>query len=499
MTKIRLSKKFSFVWVLFWLIFLMKTFECLLPNPHGDPLYYHLVAPKIWAESSLSEMYLDLSHYVQAGYFDLIYFIPFFISESLLKNQIACQFIHFFFSIGLASFFCFHWINHRLWGPLAAISMLTISKDSAFFHYAKNDGALALFSMVTAWLVYRAKYLEKEKGKTSLILTGLLLGIIPGIKMSGLLVVLPLAVYFVWQNRKRVSNILITGSIALLVFAPALAKNYIYTGNILFPVLLSKFPGFLTQPMLEHYSHYYGNPINLETFMIQFQDFLTGKYLFLIHPILMWINYKSGRKYLNFFAWLSITIFVLYIVLNGSLPHPRYFFSCYFLLILFIFLSLKAMSEDPNSGRILRSKISLVLLFIIILSDAKLDLVSLNIKNAVSGHYSLTEKEMIRREIPMTALWEKIEPNDTENVEYIISDWYSSSYYLPRGVRLHSAIQSFGAEFLPNCNTQDDLSRLKSYRYSLLYFEKSNLCYKFVKDRGKLIAELRGIKLYQNH
>ena len=157
------------------------------------------------------------------------------------------------------------------------------------------------------------------------------------------------------------------------------------------------------------------------------------------------------------------------------------------------------MSEDPNSGRILRSKISLVLLFIIILSDAKLDLVSLNIKNAVSGHYSLTEKEMIRREIPMTALWEKIEPNDTENVEYIISDWYSSSYYLPRGVRLHSAIQSFGAEFLPNCNTQEDLSRLKSYRYSLLYFEKSNLCYKFVKDHGKLIAELRGIKLYQNH
>ena len=422
MIKISFPDKISFLWGLFWLVFLMKALECLLPTPHGDALYYHLVAPKIWSVSSWSEMFQDLSHYVQAGYFDLIYFIPFTLSDSLMKNQIAGQFLHFFFSIGLASLLCLRWVNHRIWGPLASISMLTIARDSGFFHYAKNDGALALASLVAAWLIYRAKYLGKDQGKFSLVVIGIMLGLVPGIKMNGLLVVLPLSLYFVWQNRYKVSNIVITGGIALLVFLPVLIKNYIYTGNVFFPALVSRFPGFLTQPMLDHYSYYYGNSMSLETFGIQIRDFLTGKLLFIIHPILMWLNYKSGRSSLNFFAWLSITAFGLYIVFNGSLPHPRYFFPSYFLLVLFIFLSLKARSEDPKTSRFFTAKTTLILLVLIILSDTKLDLLGRNIRDAVTGHYSLTEQEMVRREIPLTALWDKIEANDKEVVDYVISD-----------------------------------------------------------------------------
>jgi len=498
MIKISFPDKISFLWGLFWLVFLMKALECLLPTPHGDALYYHLVAPKIWSVSSWSEMFQDLSHYVQAGYFDLIYFIPFTLSDSLMKNQIAGQFLHFFFSIGLASLLCLRWVNHRIWGPLASISMLTIARDSGFFHYAKNDGALALASLVAAWLIYRAKYLGKDQGKFSLVVTGIMLGLVPGIKMNGLLVVIPLSLYFVWQNRYKVSNIVITGGIALLVFLPVLIKNYIYTGNVFFPALVSRFPGFLTQPMLDHYSYYYGNSMSLETFGIQIRDFLTGKLLFIIHPILMWLNYKSGRSSLNFFAWLSITAFGLYIVFNGSLPHPRYFFPSYFLLVLFIFLSLKARSEDPKTSRFFTAKTTLILLVLIILSDTKLDLLGRNIRDAVTGHYSLTEQEMVRREIPLTALWEKIEANDTEVVDYVISDSHSSSYYLPRGVRLHTAKQSHGAEFLLDCHSQEDLSRLKFYRYSLLSSENSNLCYQFIRDHGTLLTELKGIKLYKN-
>jgi len=498
MNKINIQNRIGILQGCFWLLFIMKGFECLLPHPHGDPLYYHLVAPKIWSESSLSEMFKDLSHYVQAGYFDLVYFIPFLFSESLMYNQIFGQFLHFFFSIGLASVLCLKFVNHKIWGPLAAISMLTISKDSGFFHYAKNDGALALASLIAAWLVYRAKYLEKDFGKWNLVILGIMFGIIPGIKMNGLLVVVPLSLYFLWENRYKLSNIVITGSIAVIVFLPVLLKNYIYTGNIFFPIFVSRFPGSLTQPMLEHYSHFYGNPMNLETFGIQIKDFLTGKLLFIIHPIIMWVNYKSGRKSLNFFSWLSLSTFGLYIVFNGSLPHPRYYFSSYFFLVLFIFLSLKALSEDPKTRHFFNYKISLVILIFFIMSDSKLDLVFANIRDAITGHYTLNEKEMVRREIPMTALWEKIEVNTDETAEYVISDWYSSSYYLPKGVRLHTAKQSHGAEFLLECNNNEDLSRLDSYRYSLLYFESTNLCYQFIKDQGELLTEINGVKLYQN-
>jgi hypothetical protein len=165
---------------------------------------------------------------------------------------------------------------------------------------------------------------------------------------------------------------------------------------------------------------------------------------------------------------------------------------------LFIFLSLKARSEDPKITSFFTTKTGLVLLILIIMSDAKLDLVGRNIRDAVTGHYSLTEQEMVRREIPLTALWDKIEANDSEVVDYVISDSYSSSYYLPRGVLLHTAKQSHGAEFLLDCHSQEDLSRLKSYRYSLLSSENSNLCYQFIRDHGTLLTELKGIKLYQN-
>ena len=476
----------------------MKSLECLLPNPHGDALYYHLVAPKIWSVSSWSEMTKDLSHYVQAGYFDLVYFIPFFVSSSLMKNQVFGQFLHFFFSIGLASLLCLHWVKHWIWGPLAAISMLTIAKDSGFFHYAKNDGALALASLIAAWLIYRARYLSEDGDNYSLITIGFMLGLVPGIKMSGLFVVLPLSLYFVWQNRNKLVNILISGSIALSIFLPILAKNYIYTGNIFFPALVSKFPGFLTQPMIEYYSHFFGNTVNFDTLFTQIKDFMTGKFIFIIHPILIWINFKSGRSSLNFFAWLSMVVFTIFLFFNGSLPNPRFYFASYFLLVLFIFLSLKAMFSDSNSHSFFKNKVIIVSLTVIILSDSKLDLVARNIKDAMVGYYSLTEEEMVRNEIPLTALWDKIEVNNKEIIDYIISDSHSNSYYLPKGVRLHTAKQSHGAEFLLDCRTKKDLYLLRAYRYSLLSNENRNLCYQFIMNHGILLMELEGLKLFEN-
>ena len=138
------------------------------------------------------------------------------------------------------------------------------------------------------------------------------------------------------------------------------------------------------------------------------------------------------------------------------------------------------------------------MLIFLVLSDSKLDLALANARNAVMGHYSLTEKEMLRKEIPMTVLWEKIEMNDSKVVDYIISDWYSSSYYLPKGVRLHTAKQSFGAEFLLKCDHVEELTLLKKYKYSLLYFENNNLCYKFIRKYGILLTELNGLKLFLN-
>ena len=97
-----MKKEESNIFIYFYLFFLLlQATQTLIPYSHGDALYYHLVGPKLWKESNWSSMWEDLSHYAQAGYFDLLYFIPTYFIESKLVNQIVCQFIHFFFSIFL--------------------------------------------------------------------------------------------------------------------------------------------------------------------------------------------------------------------------------------------------------------------------------------------------------------------------------------------------------------------------------------------------------------
>ena len=78
-------------------------------------------------------MWEDLCHYAQAGYFNLLYFIPTYFIELKLVNQIFCQFIHFFFSIFLRSLFVIYIIKDKVWGPIYGVAILTIANDSSFF------------------------------------------------------------------------------------------------------------------------------------------------------------------------------------------------------------------------------------------------------------------------------------------------------------------------------------------------------------------------------
>ena len=147
------NNKDNIFYYIYFFFLLLQASQTLIPYSHGDALYYHLVGPKIWKESNWHSMWQDLVHYAQAGYFDLFYFIPTYFLESKLMIQIVCQFIHFFFSIFLASIFAIYLIKDRIWGPVCGVALLTIANDSSFFYYAKNDGALAFFSLLTTYLI----------------------------------------------------------------------------------------------------------------------------------------------------------------------------------------------------------------------------------------------------------------------------------------------------------------------------------------------------------
>ena len=476
-------KKYNIFYYIYFSFLLLQASQTLIPYSHGDALYYHLVGPKLWKASSWSSMWEDLSHYAQAGYFDLLYFIPTYLIESKLVNQIVCQFIHFFFSIFLGSLFVIYIIKDKVWGPICGIAILTIANDSSFFYYAKNDGALAFFSLLATYLVINKIYNHYP------IITGILIGIIPGIKINGFLIIFPLILVLFYQLYKKETcfhKIFIVGTISVIAVLPQLVKNYIYTGNPFFPGLVSFFPGNLTEPMLQHYGHYYGNSMSVEIFFKQVTDLITGKSIIILTPLIFFYFRKTSNQIL-FYLFIGLSVFLIYIIYNGSLLHPRYYFTSYFLIITSIFLFLNQQN--------ISSKKLIISIFLFTIIDSKLDLSINGIYKIINSYYNLTEEEILNQYIPITKIWNKIDAS--RNTEYIISDYISNSYYLPKNIRLHTAKQSLGADFLITCRDSQEIEKFKKYKYVLITNKNTNYCYEYITKRGKLIINQDDHKLYK--
>ena len=313
--------------------------------------------------------------------------------------------------------------------------------------------------------------------------------------MSGLMVVLPLVSIlslYVIRKKLKISSFIKIGLIAILIFIPHLVKNGYYTGNIFFPAFVSHFPGNLTDPMLYHYSLNYGNHVTITILLAQLNDLFLGKVVFLITPIVIYANYKKNNQNI-LYLYTAISIFLLYIVFNGSLVQPRYFFASYFILTYYIFLSAHNVFELFSS--IKHTKLITIFIFLIVISDSKLDLSINNIVNLSKNITIYSEKELINHYIPFTNLWNKIETTDQH--EYVISDLLSMSYYLPKNVRLHTARQSIGADFLLSCNKVDDLQKLEKYKYVLLRENRNNKCYNLIKEHYEILENVDEHILYK--
>jgi hypothetical protein len=483
-------------------LFFLKSFESLFPFEHGDALYYHLVGAKITYFYSWGEMWKDLLLYIQAGIFDLFYLLPFTVTHSLLKVQMIGQWWHFFCSLGLGSYYLLKELSYSVWGYLAALCLLTISKDSDFFYYAKNDGALAC-SILIAYISL-THFSENKNNIRYLLKLGCYLSLIPLIKMNGVYALFFLYILFILKNKNdegRWRTIIIVSGLITMGVMILFFRNFYYAGNPFFPIFLKHFPGKLSAPMVHHFSTYYGNSMGLSLLGGHLSDLFMGKVIFLAAPFLFFLNYKIKKPELNESFLICMGIFGLYLLTNGSLRHPRYFFACYFLLTYFLFVSLRAHVECMTN---IKSKKKVILLiFLLIVVDSKIDKTFKRNQQVWNNLRTKTDKEIVLENIPfaqfslyMGGLSDSLETKKRP-LFYVISDSLSDSYYLPDGGRLHTSLQTPQAAFLESCTTKENLALLKMYRYAILLHDKDNLCYQQIKNDGRFLVAIRGHSLYQ--
>ena len=98
--------------------------------------------------------------------------------------------------------------------------------------------------------------------------------------------------------------------LSLISLAPQLVKNFVYTGNPLFPGFISILPGNLTASMLDHYNTFYGNTMTSEIFIEQLIDFFSGKSVILLTPIFLFFFRKTNRTILELY-FVGISIFFI--------------------------------------------------------------------------------------------------------------------------------------------------------------------------------------------
>lgn len=213
------------------------------PPTSKDALIHHLAVPKLWIKHGGFYNPPFMSHSYYPMNIELLYLIPL-----MFENDIVPKYIHFSFAVLIAILIYFYLkrkINNTfaLLGVLIFLSTPIIIKLSTT---AYVDLGLLFFSTLSLLTLLRW---QEEDFKTKwLIISAISCGLALGTKYNGLVVLflLTLAVPYLYiRNNKNSSEAIKYGlfyfAISLIVFSPWITKNYLLTGNPIYPFYESIF------------------------------------------------------------------------------------------------------------------------------------------------------------------------------------------------------------------------------------------------------------------
>ncbi len=331
------------------LFILLEIFLAFTPPVARDALIHHLAIPKLWLVHGgfYETPWAGFSYYPMN--LSLLYLVPLYFGNDILPN-----FIHLGFGVGTA-LLLYGYLNKKagrsagLLGALMFISLPTILRTATT---AYVDVGLVFFITLSV-LAY--VYWRDTKYKVSgwLVVSATAMGMALGTKYSALPAwfFLTLALVFLYAKETgrqwpALKYGLLFFVISLVVFSPWLIKNFVLTGNPLYPLLKSFFGNnginvegvysamsgetggsmFRTRQLLWSESMW-------ETLLIPFRFFLQGQdhnpryFDGVLNPVLLFaapfafINKKMQTEKLLF---LSLAVFVILLAFFMDQHRIRY-------------------------------------------------------------------------------------------------------------------------------------------------------------------------------
>jgi len=230
-----------------------------VPPVSRDALTHHLAVPKLFLKHGgiYQIPSIEFSYYPMN--LDLLYLVPLY-----FRNDIIPKYIHFMFAL-LAAGLIYNYLRRRLgsnWGLLGALFFLSLPIIVKLSITVYVDLGLVFFS--TAAIISLLKWIDHRFQLKYLVISATNCGLALGTKYNGLLVLFILALFIPFAfigntkkffdlkkplNKRRLARIQLKAvgfctmfcAIALLVFSPWMVRNYIWTGNPVYPLYDSFF------------------------------------------------------------------------------------------------------------------------------------------------------------------------------------------------------------------------------------------------------------------
>lgn len=233
----------------FILVFLFVRFSfVIIPQSQGDPLYYHVSSAWLWSRASKAYFIDWLPWSLQGGLAEYLYTWVATLVGERFSLLLSAQALHAAFGILLSPFVAFciaRLFLSRNYALMVLLAASTFPGEVAMLIRAKNDGFVLFFSLLAIFMILQMMPRLTKRGVCAVALfTGAALGV----KHTAAFVALPtLAVLYVrlflqrdWTKGQRLRIVTLAIIITLLICAPVLGRNWVYTGNPFFPA----FDGF---------------------------------------------------------------------------------------------------------------------------------------------------------------------------------------------------------------------------------------------------------------
>jgi hypothetical protein len=213
-----------------------------IPPISRDALIHHLALPKLYLEhGGVYEIpFMEFSYYPMN--LDLLFLIPLYFGLDIVP-----KFLHMAFAF-LTAWMIFRYLKPRIgpiFGLFGVVFFLSLPIVLRLSTTAYVDMGLVFFT--TASLLWLLKWFRNPFTSKALIISGIFCGLALGTKYNGLVTLLGLTCtiplfyrkYVPGENIRPLSTLryaVLFASIAFILFLPWLTKNFVWTGNPIYPL-----------------------------------------------------------------------------------------------------------------------------------------------------------------------------------------------------------------------------------------------------------------------